>query len=139
MRFHHIGLIVRDVDRALMQYAGLFGASAVGEPVEDAACRARFGFVTVPGGPRIALVEPIEQGPEACPFLYAGASSYICFEVDDLALAIAEARAEGAVLIVEPAPAPALGQRRAAVLWLPVCCLVQYVEARLEPQVDSAC
>jgi len=77
---------VRNIERALEYYEGLFGFERVGEPVDVPHEGVRVCFVRVPPGTLIELVEGVtDDSPVRKLLEQPGAGAYhICYEVDDL-------------------------------------------------------
>jgi methylmalonyl-CoA/ethylmalonyl-CoA epimerase len=124
-RFHHCGLAVSSIEKAL---PGIMHVSGCSEPpviYEDPIQRVRVAFVG-----ELELVEPCgEDSPVAEVVRKGGGLYHVCYEVDNLESAIERARAERCLLISEPQPAVAFAGRRIAFLMTPKYLLVEYVEA----------
>lgn len=90
MRFHHVGVAVRSIEKALEYYVGLFGFEQVAPPVDVPAEHVRVCFVRAEPGVLIELVEGVgEDSPVEVLLERTGAGTYhICYEVDDIDAAI---------------------------------------------------
>lgn len=90
LRFHHVGVAVKNLDEALDTYIGLFGCSRVTEPISVPQESVRVCFVSSQPGILIELVEGTEDGSPVDQILdRTGAGTYhICYEVDDIDEAI---------------------------------------------------
>jgi methylmalonyl-CoA epimerase len=97
MTFHHVGVAVKSIDRALDCYENVFGFERVAGPMEVPPEQVRVCFVRAPGGPLIELVEGLgEESPVNGVLERAGAGAYhICYQVDDLDEAIRALKREG--------------------------------------------
>jgi methylmalonyl-CoA/ethylmalonyl-CoA epimerase len=100
-RLHHVAVLVPDLDAALSPFRDLLGlpvsrVETVGEQ------QVRVAFLPV-GETRIELVEPLDRAGGLGRFLEktGGGLHHVCFEVDDIAAALAELRRRGARLIDE--------------------------------------
>lgn len=95
MRFHHVGVAVRSIERALCYYRELFGFEQLTEPVEVAAERVRVCFLRAAPGVMIELVEGVGEGSPVDELLERfGAGTYhICYAVEDLDRALTVLRA----------------------------------------------
>ena len=95
MRFHHVGVAVRDIDEALQTYTGVFGFERVSDPIEVEHEHVRVCFVRAGSGVLIELVEGVDdESPVRQLLQRTGAGTYhICYQVDDLDRAVRELRA----------------------------------------------
>lgn len=86
MRFHHVGVAVEDIGRALETYLGVFGFRRVTDTIEVAGQGVRVCFVEAPPGVLIELVEGIgDASPVRGVLRRAGPGPYhLCYRVDDL-------------------------------------------------------
>ncbi len=107
---HHIGVAVPALDAAIAHHVSLLGGRLLGEPVEDPLQRVRVCFIARDGEPLLELVAPASD-PGRSPialFLERQIGAYhLCYEVDDLSMAIAHARRVGCRLVSGPMPAVA--------------------------------
>jgi methylmalonyl-CoA epimerase len=98
---HHLGIAVPDLDAAVDTYRRLFGAEVEHRAtVEDQgveACSLRVG------GDRVELLAPLGPDTPVGRFLASRGPGmhHVALEVDDVAVELARARAEGARLIDE--------------------------------------
>lgn len=109
MRIHHIGYLVRKIDKAIVKFKEL-GYSVEKEPVYDEYRQSDIAFLTKDGY-RIELVSP-EKTSEVYPLLKKfGASPYhICYETDDIDKDTAGLKDQGYMIFTEKQPAPAIGE-----------------------------
>jgi methylmalonyl-CoA/ethylmalonyl-CoA epimerase len=128
MKFHHLGMAVHDIDKGRAYLESLGGV--VKSPVhEDAIQRVRVQFVDL-GGQVIELVAPHGENSPVDGTLDGGKRIYhLCFEVRDLKATIEDWRGKGAILVVEPVPAVAFGDRRIAFMVTRERDLFEFVEA----------
>lgn len=61
LEFHHIGLVVENMETSRMNYAGLFGESAVSKIIPIASQKVNVCFVNIGTGSFIELVEPVGE------------------------------------------------------------------------------
>jgi methylmalonyl-CoA/ethylmalonyl-CoA epimerase len=118
LRLHHIGIAVRDIDRAVEDHRRRLGCRPVGELFHDPMQTALIQFLSVPGDSvLIELVAP--DGPKS---LLARAVrtgvgiNHLCYSTDDIEAACESLREDGMVVFKDPTPAVAFGGRRIA--WL---------------------
>jgi methylmalonyl-CoA/ethylmalonyl-CoA epimerase len=90
MRFHHVGVAVKDLEDALKTHVDLFGCTQVSNPVPVPDENVRVCFVSSPPGVLIELIEGIgDESPVKHILDRTGAGTYhICYEVDELDAAI---------------------------------------------------
>ncbi len=91
---HHIGVAVKDLDKALAYHTGLFGFRKLAEPVEVPSEQVRVCFVEADPGIRIELVEGIGEGSQVRQIAerFPGGPYHICYTVSDLDEAISTLR-----------------------------------------------
>ncbi|MCK5378438.1 MAG: VOC family protein [Acidobacteria bacterium] len=90
MRFHHVGVAVPSIEKALDYYVGLFGFQQISPPIDVPPEHVRVCFVRADPGVMIELVEGVgEQNPVEAILERTGAGTYhICYQVDDIDAAI---------------------------------------------------
>jgi len=125
--FHHIGYACRSIDRARTPFDGL-GYHQEGErfidPVQGVA-----GCFLIGAGPRIELLENLENSETLTPWLDAGVSMYhLAYEVARLDDGLAWARLRRGKLMAAPAPAVAFGGRPICFVMLPDRLLIEFIE-----------
>lgn len=104
-RVHHIALVVRGLDDALPLWRDVLGLPVEGVlPVESDGVR--IAFLPV-GESKVELVEPVDPDTGVARFLETRGEGFhhVCFEVPDLARALADLAA-GGVELVDAAPRP---------------------------------
>jgi len=95
--FHHVGVAVHDIAKALEYYTGVFGFTRHSETTDVTSQNVRVCFVKTPGGELIELVEGVGPDSPVREILSrTGAGTYhICYEVPDLDAAVAGLRRQG--------------------------------------------
>jgi len=102
-RLNHVGIATPSIEGALRLYRDVLGAAA-GEPFDLPAQGVRVCFVDLPNM-QIELIEPLGDASPIHGFLArnpAGGQHHVCFEVDDIAAAVAEMTAKGARVLGSP-------------------------------------
>jgi radical SAM protein with 4Fe4S-binding SPASM domain len=101
MEFHHIGVAVKSIRKALEYYVGAFGFRKATEVLDVPSQRVRVCFVTSPAGVLIELVEGVgDDSPVADIVSRPGAGPYhLCYAVPDLDRAIERLRGERCFLL----------------------------------------
>lgn len=97
LSFHHIGCAVKSIDKALQYYTGVMGFERVSETVEVPSQQVCVCFVRLGEGVLLELVEGMGEGsPIKRRIETSGGGPYhICYEVDDLDMAIQRLREKG--------------------------------------------
>lgn len=129
--FHHVGVAVADIDKALPHYREILGYTEVDGPYDDPIQRVRVAFLTSPAAsnPCIELIAPLDKDAPVNRYLSKDAGAYhLCFTVDDMEATLQQVRAKGWMLISGPVPAVAFQLRRIAWLFMPTRQLVELVE-----------
>ncbi len=135
LRFHHLGIAVRDLDGAVDSYARMFGFRVLAGPIDDPLQKVRATFIGSgqPGDIMYELVTPLVAAGEKSPIdrvLDKGNTSYhVCYEVPALDETIARLVGEGCYALGEPVPGIAFGNRRIAWLMTPTRHLLELLEA----------
>lgn len=128
LRFHHTGIACRDLAQETAWYRGL-GYATEGPAFTDPLQGVRGRFLLL-GGSRIELLQAIPTAKVLDPWLAHGSPLYhFGYEVDDLALAIADFGASGAKLVSEPKPAVAFDGRHVAFCMRSNRMLIELIEA----------
>ncbi|MGF1468342.1 MAG: VOC family protein [Sandaracinaceae bacterium] len=129
LRFHHLGVACRDLDREAAGWSPL-GYRLAGEAFEDPAQGVRGCFLEGPG-PRLELLMDLPGSDTVAGWLARGTKIYHqAFEAAAFEPALAALRSRcGARLARAPRPAVAFGGRRVAFLWLDNRALVELIEA----------
>ena len=126
--FHHIGLACLDLEVERCAHLAL-GFEAEGDVFVDPVQRIRGQFLRS-GAFRVELLIPTTEDSPLHGFLRRGQKMYHqAFEVADLAAAVRQLRAAGALLVVPPCPAVAFGGRKICFLMLKTEMLVELIAA----------
>lgn len=130
MTIHHIGYLVKKLDRARKAFENL------GYAVEQETARDDYRKIDIvflkKGGYRVELVSPYDSSSVVAGLVpRIGNSPYhICYEVDDLDAEIKRLRDERYVVSAETAPAIACGGRRVVFLIHPYMGMVELLEKK---------
>ena len=128
MTIHHIGYLVKKLERARLAFEAL-GYGMEQETIRDEFRKVDIVFLSKDGY-RVELVSPYAPDSVVAGLLArAGNAPYhVCYEVDDLDAAIERLRDARYVVSSEPAPAPACGGARVAFLVHPYLGMVELLE-----------
>jgi methylmalonyl-CoA/ethylmalonyl-CoA epimerase len=129
-RFRHLGVAVPDIRRALPIYCEVLGYKIVGEPIEDAIQKVRVCFLEKLGSPDpvIELVEPLSEDSPVGKVIAKGIGAYhVCYEVQNVDSALAEAGRAGCLIVAPPVPAAAFSGRRIAWFYTPTRQLMEII------------
>jgi len=103
-RLNHIGVATPDVEAAADTYRRLLGAERIGAPFDLSGQGVRVLFVDAPNT-QVELIQPLSESSPIAGFLGknpAGGQHHLCFEVADMAAAVADLQAKGATLLGPP-------------------------------------
>jgi glyoxylase I family protein len=130
--YHHIGMRVNDLERAIEWYAEALGFALEGTPHELAVAKVRVCFMVNPAGERVELFE-FSQGEPTPRWEHPDAAlsrgySHLGIRVDDIEASFERAAAAGARVLWPPKMAPPLGTRT-SYLADPDNNLIEFVEA----------
>ena len=128
--FHHVGVAVRRLKKAIPVLERLFGYRLVSGPFDDPIQNVSVCFLSRGGtDPFIELVAPLGPNSPIDRTLKKGGGTYhVCYQVPDMAKAIEHLTAEGALLLSGPVPAVAFEMRPIAWLMTEADLLVELVE-----------
>lgn len=130
MKIHHIGYLVKKLERARKAFEGL-GYVVEQETVRDEFRKIDILFL-VKDGYRVELVSPYDPTSVVAGLLpRVGNSPYhICYEVGDLDAEVERLRNERYVVSSEAAPAPACGGGRVCFLIHPYMGMIELLEVK---------
>ena len=131
LRLDHIGYAVRSIQDYLDEfYVPLFEPASIGPIVTDPEQRVRVAFVTLEGGERIELIEPIGDSSPVSRYLTdpRGGLYHVCYSTDSLEESISDLRGRRCMLVSGPTPAAAFAGRRIAFLLTPQRDIIELVE-----------
>ena len=135
-RLHHLGFVVASIAESVADYLGEFGLRWNEQIFHDPIQRVRVTFLdsATPGEPAFELVEPAADNSPVNRFLAGGGGlHHLCYEVDDIAAALQQARNLGAIVLRPPRPAVAFAGKRIAWVQTKHKILVEYLERTAEP------
>jgi methylmalonyl-CoA/ethylmalonyl-CoA epimerase len=129
--FHHIGFVVASIHNSVQGFANMLQVAWDEQVFHDPIQGVRVAFLKSlrSGDPLWELVEPAdEQSPVHSLAAKGGGLHHVCYVVENLEQALAEARSLGAVITRKPAPAVAFGDRRIAWIYTRNRLLIEYLE-----------
>jgi methylmalonyl-CoA/ethylmalonyl-CoA epimerase len=133
MRLHHIGFVVSSISESAPAFVRTMGASWDELVFVDPAQRVKVTFLRASAGDALLeLVEPNAVDAPVSRFLKEKGQGihHLCYEVDNLDEALAELRANGALIAKQPKPAVAFEGRRIAWLLTPEKLLLELLELK---------
>nr|WP_277923982.1 methylmalonyl-CoA epimerase [Sphingomonas hankookensis] len=101
---NHVGVATPSITASIAMYRDLLGADAIGEPFDLPAQGVKVCFIDAPNT-QIELIEPYDDSSPIAGFLVknpAGGQHHLCFEVADIAVAVAGLAAKGARVLGSP-------------------------------------
>lgn len=128
MTIHHVGYLVRSVERARKTFEGL-GYAAEGETTRDESRKIDILFM-INGTERVELVAPYAEDSAVGDLRkrIGSAPYHICYETEDIKREVEALTGNGYVLTAEVAPAPAIGGKNVAFLLHPAIGIIELVE-----------
>lgn len=114
---HHIGVATENALLESEQWRQMFGYKVVSDLIYDPVQKVKVLFLSDgnPNGVLVELVEPAAEDSPVKTFLQKGSRFYhMCHEVNDIDLALGQARSLGALVIQQPVGAVAFQGRRIA-------------------------
>jgi methylmalonyl-CoA/ethylmalonyl-CoA epimerase len=128
--FHHIGVAVHEIQKAIPVYRHLFGYELISGPFDDPIQKVSACFLSRGDGDMvIELVAPLGLDSPVIRTLKRGGSVYhICYQVHDIRASIRHLTEKGCFLISGPSPAVAFDQREIAWLMTDADLLVELVQ-----------
>lgn len=132
MRFHHLGIAVSSIRQAAPPMIETMCLTVESEIFIDPVQKVSALFLhSLVSGPRIELIEPIGEDSPITRFVRekGGGLHHVCFEVDDLEEALADARRRRARVVCPPVSAPGFCGRRIAFCYTREKILTEFAEA----------
>lgn len=131
LKIHHIGYLVKHIDKAASAFERL-GYAAASETILDNYRKVHIRFMEKDGY-RIELVSPADNSSVVSGLMkkYKNSPYHLCYETPDLDASLASLTSGGFASIDTPAPAPALQDRRVAFLMNPFLGMIELLENRL--------
>lgn len=131
MRLHHVGIVTDDLESAVQRHKDLYNLHPVTKIVRDPIQKVKVVLLSTLGNEEVTieLIAPLTGDSPVSNFLSKGTGLYhVCFEVDDIDKALANARKHGAIIVSKPTEARLYGGRRISFLYTRDKYLVEFVE-----------
>lgn len=129
--FHHVGFVVASIHNSVRGFADMLQTEWDEEIFHDPNQGVRVTFLKSrrAGDPLWELVEAADSKSPVHAFAAKGGGlHHVCYVVDKLEQALAEARSLGAIVTRHPMPAVAFGGRRIAWIYTKNRLLIEYLE-----------
>jgi methylmalonyl-CoA/ethylmalonyl-CoA epimerase len=100
-KLNHVGVATPSIADSIALYRDVLGATSIGEPFDLPAQGVKVCFVDLPNA-QIELIEPFDDTSPIVGFLAKnpkGGQHHVCFEVEDIHVAVAESRAKGLTIL----------------------------------------
>ncbi len=100
-KLNHVGVATPSIADSIKLYRDVLGATSIGEPFDLPAQGVKVCFVDLPNA-QIELIEPFDDTSPIIGFLAKnpkGGQHHVCFEVEDIHVAVAESRAKGLTIL----------------------------------------
>jgi methylmalonyl-CoA/ethylmalonyl-CoA epimerase len=133
MRLHHVGYVVKSIEKTADRFAQSIGASWDQKIILDPLQGARVAFLASyeHALPLVELVQPgVEDSPVSNFMKRGGGLHHLCYEVKSLERQLESSRRIGATLVRAPLPAVAFEGRRIAWVFTRDRLLIEFLETR---------
>lgn len=129
-RFHHIGYAVKDIFETAENYISM--GWVLSEVYVDVIQNSQIAFLKKEGFPLIELVAAVDdKSPVVNTLKKSGVSPYhVCYEVDDIDIAIKELNEMSFFTLFDPVPAIAIENRLICYLYSVSVGLIELVSAK---------
>ena len=130
-KIKHLGIAVADIEPALSFYQDAFGLFLISGPFDDPIQRVRVCFVGDKSSREttLELISPLSNDSPIAGFLSKGIGAYhICYEVEDIELALSDLRSRGCIVVSSPVKAVAYEGRSIAWCYTPTNHLVELLK-----------
>lgn len=131
--FHHLGVAVKSIAKAIPVYQDLFGYEVVSGPFDDPIQSVSVCFLQrqAPGDMVVELIAPLGDNTPIDRVLAKGGGAYhVCYEVEDIEGTLAGLKSKKCIVVSGPVPAVAFDNRRIAWLFTPTQQLIELLERR---------
>ncbi len=129
MKFHHIGVVVKNIKEAFENYKKYLGFDKITEIYTDEVQQVRVAFLEIGDNVMIELIEPLGEDSPIMNFLKKGGGlNHICYQVEDIEKEVETLREKGALIVCKPVPARAYEGNKIAFLYTPDKNLIELVE-----------
>ena len=129
MRFHHIGYLIKDMEKAIKEFERL-GFEKEGTVKYDCLRKVNLCFLNMRGGVKVELVSPAEKDSVVYDLIkrYRNMPYHLCYVCKDLDGNLKKLCREGYVQIDEPCAAPLLENKRVVLLMSPDIGMLELLE-----------
>ena len=135
MKLHHIGVATADMEKAIAHHEMLFHIKPITPIIEDPVQNVSVVLLSNSelSDTPIELIAPLNKVSPVSNFLEKAIHLYhICFEVDNIDSALAEAIKNKSILLSKPAPAKLFNNRRVAFVYTSDGYIVEFLEKSSE-------
>lgn len=102
MKLHHIGIVVPKISESIGELSRYFKFDTIGLPTLIGSQKVNVCFLDI-GNLYLELIEPAEPNSPVSNFVTSGGGfHHLCFEVEDIFVALDDFKNKGARIIVEP-------------------------------------
>lgn len=130
MKFHHLGLLVYDLEQGILSLDTLIPEMFWGKIIEDIGIGVRVLFGEDGGGMKYELVAPIDNRSPILNFLETKESMlhHIAYTVDDFDIKYSELRSLKFMPLGQVMPAVAFDGKRVAFFLTPIRTIIEIIE-----------
>jgi len=129
VKLHHVGIVTDKIERRAAAYNQLLGVVPASEITVDDIQRVRVQFLGCTDDVQIELIEPLDgESPARRALEKGGGLNHVCFEVQNVAIAVEEAVKKGAICVCPPVSASAMDGRLISFVFFRELGLIEFVE-----------
>ena len=132
-KFHHIGLIVKDIILSKEYYSNNLKWEIISDIIYDPIQKVKVIFLRDPIKMDVLyeLIEPLEEDSPSIDWLKKGNSlHHFCYEISDINEAIKVVEESGGFKITNPEPAVAFNNRKIAFMFTPQKLIIELLEEK---------
>jgi len=129
MILHHVGIVVKNLEKAIDKYQKSFNTVS-SLTVYDDIQKSKLALVSI-GTEIVELIEPASNDSPVANFLKKinGGIHHLCFETEDIQSDIKAFREKGALIVCKPVPAILFNGRKVCFLYFGDGLLIELLEA----------
>ena len=108
MVIDHIGIAVRDIDKAIAHWKNVFGYSQMTDPVINSRQKVKVVFLEKQDSLMIKLIEPLDKTSPVYKFaMKGGGVHHMCFKCEDMDIELQKLSELGLRILSDPQPGEA--------------------------------
>lgn len=119
MVIDHIGIVVKDINQALMQWESVFGYKQMTKIVENSLQKVKVTFLNKKDSITVKLVQPTDETSPVFPYSKKGGGlHHLCFKCDNLESKLEELTEKKLRILSYPQPGEAFENEKIAFIFV---------------------